>query len=192
MITWISKGPLAALLLGLALAGCEPGAGGSGSAALPSARLSAGDVALVAPQGYCIDRRALRAAFALLGRCDALGQPEATASLGRPLGAITVSLTPFDPEAPLPSAAENAAALELSAVSSATERSDYLLFRATGPVPTEGFAAQHWRAVTRVRGHLVGLAFYAPAEAGGVGPEERAVLRDLIALIQKANPPASG
>lgn len=36
-----------------------------------------GALTLVAPEGFCIDKRSLKSSFALLARCDTLGTPMA-------------------------------------------------------------------------------------------------------------------
>ncbi len=72
--------------------------GGATSAPLRQAAMANGALTLVAPEGFCIDKRSLKPSFALLARCDNLGDPQG--AYGAPLGLITVSLSTARPDAP--------------------------------------------------------------------------------------------
>ncbi len=188
MITWISKG--GAALCGLfLLSACEEGdAFLAGLAPAPQeptlqATMASGAVTIAAPQGYCIDNRALGQRFALMARCDVIsGQGNAAA----PLSIITVSLSPAPEGAPLPTAQVTAAALGLSNVQNTTQRRDTVIFRADGPAPSQALDGTHWRGTALIGNQIMGVALYGPAGRPPIGREGRGILADLIAGTKAA------
>ncbi len=177
MTTWSSRAAATALAL-LGLAGCEEGFGTTSNAALSQAKMAFGAVTLVPPRGFCIDRNSLKQQFALIARCDALGAPSAAADA--PIGVITVSFSAAQAEGSLPTPEDTAAALDLSNISARRETDNAILFRAQGAAPVEGLSPRHWRATTRVGGHIMGVALYGPSDGRAVSGEGRAILTELI------------
>jgi hypothetical protein len=97
MNTWTFKGLVKALATCLALAGCDAVDGLALSRAfdrepLKSAELADGAITLVAPEGFCIDPRSLKARFALMARCDTLGGDKGQDA---PLAVITATAVPL-------------------------------------------------------------------------------------------------
>ncbi len=190
MNIWTSKGSLAALSLFL-LTACDgvpltlPGAPGA-SQALSQVSMAAGTVTLVAPQGYCIDKRSVRPRFALMARCDVLGA-SAAAALGAPIGIMTVSLAEANEAAPLPGPADTARAAGLTEVTDAVASDGVSLFRAVGPVPVEGLSPRHWRGTARVGGQILGVALYGPADSNVQTDEGRLITREVIERTQAAS-----
>lgn len=192
MNTWNCKGPLAALALTF-LAGCEGGlrgslleslesleglTGGGRDVALSEARMASGEVTLVPPPGFCIDKRSLKQQFALIARCDTLGVPSAAGDA--PIGVITASFTPWVEGVPLPSPAETADALMLQTINDPIVDGDSVTFRATTTKPFAGAASAHWRGTARVGGQIMGLALYAPNDGRALNSEGRALLAAVI------------
>lgn len=183
MITWISKGG-AALCGFLLLSACEDGdaflAGLTPAPQEPTRQvtMARGAVTVAAPQGYCIDNRALGQRFALMARCDVIsGQGNAAA----PLSVITVSLSPAPEGAPLPTPEVTAAALGLSNVQNKSQRRNTVIFRADGPPPSQALDGAHWRGTALIGNQIMGVALYGPAGRPSIGREGRGILADLIA-----------
>jgi hypothetical protein len=196
MTTWICKGPLVALAL-TALAACEGGQGaglldGLGTTIGPKERafsqvnMAGGAVILKAPRGFCIDGHSLKQRFALMARCDKLGAPAAAAGAA-PLGVITVSLSKAVPNTGLPDPTVTATALGLSNVSDLSGDDTTVIFRATGPAPTEDLDEKHWRATALVNGQILGLALYGAKDGQEVSDEGREILTSVIERTRTAN-----
>lgn len=190
MITWTFKG-LAAGAICLALAGCDElatsqagGAAGSQTNALPMASLARGAVALVPPAGYCIDKRSLRASFALIARCDTLG---GTATFGAPLAVITA--TTVSPEV-----ATSAFGGEGETILTRRQRGNLTLLQVRGTPPSADMRNVFWRGIAPVGGQVVGLAVYEAADGSGLGeaaPDLLAqTMRRTITQTARINTPA--
>lgn len=189
MNIWNCKAPVAALALST-LAGCEGGFDTSfldgfslkqKDAALSQAKMAFGAVTLVAPSGFCIDKRSLQQQFAMMARCDTLGVPSAAS--GAPLGVITASFTPTLPGSALPTPVQTAAALGLTAIIDPFADQTQVTFRATGAEALPGASADHWRATARVGDQTIALALHGPAESLALDSEGRDIL---IAVITAA------
>ncbi|MCR8825315.1 hypothetical protein NTA49_02070 [Photobacterium sp. TY 1-4] len=162
----------------MALAGCDTG-GGATSAPLRAASMANGEMILVAPEGFCIDRRSLKSSFALLARCDTLGDPDG--AYGAPLGLITVSLSTIPANAAPISAAALQSALSDGSVLDRIETADAVLLRVQGTAPTrEGLSATHWRGTGQVGSQRVGLAMYGAGDSAATGREGGRVLDRLM------------
>lgn len=196
MTTWTFKGPVAALAL-FTLTGCEAGQrtklvegvlpGTAKQAARPLSRAQmAGDVILVAPSGYCIDRTSLKARFAVMARCDGLGVTLA-GSGAVPRGLITVSLTARKP-GPLPSAAQTAQATQLVVVDAVEESQDKVTFRAQGRIPVSGLSAMQWRGVAAIGGQTAGIAVYGAEQSEILTSVGRTIMHQMIARSIEATP----
>ncbi|MBM1832745.1 hypothetical protein [Pseudosulfitobacter pseudonitzschiae] len=162
----------------MALAGCDVG-GGATSAPPRQAVMANGALTLVAPEGFCIDKRSLKSSFALLARCDTLGDPDG--AFGAPLGLITVSLSTAPAGAPPITAQSMEAALSDGTVLDRRETKDTVLLRVRGTAPArEGLSATYWRGTGQVGSHLVGLAMYGADDSGATGAEGGQLLDRLM------------
>ncbi|MEM6371181.1 MAG: hypothetical protein AAF727_00135 [Pseudomonadota bacterium] len=164
MTTWTSK-PLLAGALCLGLAACADFAGPKGEgSALPFAPLARGSVTLVPPFGYCVDKRSLRASFALMARCDTLG---GTGAFGAPLALITAATV----------AKGNATTADETLGETVLVRRDegsLILLQVDGTPPSSDMRNVFWRAIGQVGDQVIGLALYEPrsgAELGESAPE---------------------
>lgn len=192
MTTWTCKGPAAAIVALSLLAGCEAGQGASfldglnlpaatpGPRAAPvtEAQMMGKGFTLVAPKGYCIDPKNLTARFAIMARCDVLGQ--SSSSRGAPLGIITASISATTPGTTLPTPDQSARAMGLRDVHNTTRHSKSVVFRATGTAPTQDVADQQWRGTALIGGYVIGLAVYGPKNSAAVSGEGGALLSALI------------
>ena len=192
MITWTSRGFIAALALAF-LSACEGMPAGTGALAakpkpqaLARATLGKGAVTLVPPPGYCLDRSSIGDGFALMARCDALGAPLGTAG-GAPVGFITVSLMRDQGKGTLPRAVQTARALGLTGISQETEQAGILTYRAEGPPPAPSIASSHWRATGRVGNYLISVAVYGPANSRTITGEGRGIARMVIERTRAAS-----
>lgn len=193
MNTWISK---ASALMGCALllAGCEPASGtggfgflqsGSGGLFSPAAPvrstvLADGNVTLVAPDGYCIDARSQRATFALMARCDRLGEEDANAT-AEPVALITATLTPAGEDVTLDAADIVPAGFD---VVDRLQRDTRVVVRVVGTPPEKSFHKDHWRGAAEVNGYVLGLALYTDAEMPPLGPYGRLMLDQSLSASQ--------
>lgn len=194
MITWNFKKPLAAVALGLlaTCGGTETGlfSGLAGTTSgnetpLRQVTMAGGAVSLVAPDGYCVDRRGLRARFVLMARCDTLGAVDLAGDA--PLGLITVSLSAADPAGDLPAPQVTAAALDLTDIANIETGDNLVLYRATGPVPTEEVDPRHWRATTLIARQLLSIALFGPRNGRAVSDEGRGIVQAFIDRTRAAN-----
>ncbi len=194
MNTWTCNRVLfgAALLAGLAacsetaggLFSSEPGA--RANTALPRAEMMRGALTLVPPDGFCIDRRGLRADFAVIARCDSLGSGSAAADA--PLGFITVSASPL--AGPFQtSAAENLPGPG-TAVLSRREENGARILHLTGPTPA-GTDARHWKAAMSVGSHAVAFSAYGPPNGRLAAEEGGALIASLARRTQAASAPGA-
>ena len=192
MITWTSKGVLAALGLTV-LAGCESGSLPFGTPfdQATRAELAGGAVTVAAPPGYCIDQQALRRAprgdFALLARCDTLGLRGVFS--GRRLALMTVTTAPRKAaDAPPPGLDEVARAAAPAQVIETGMAGDLPLVRLETPGGSVGAAApQHWRSAFALNGQLVALALYAPGTEAGDNKAGADLLADLAERTRRAS-----
>ncbi len=197
MSTWSCKAAIAGAGLTL-LGACEGGPGidlldglstGGGTdkkdLALSQSLMANGALTLVPPQGFCIDRRSLQQRFALMARCDTLGAP--SVARGAPLGFITVSVTPADAEATLPTAQQTADAAKLSRIEGESASAETLTYRAEGVPPVKDVAVVHWRGKARVAEQFIGVALYGPEGGRAVSAEGREIVLDLIRRTKEAS-----
>ena len=198
MITWTCKGPAAAIVALSLLAGCDEGQGAAFLDGLNLPAATTGPAApvtevsmmgnrftLVAPKGYCIDPKNLTARFAIMARCDVLGQ--SNTSRGAPLGIITASVSAAKLGTTLPTPDQSARAMGLSGVHNRTQHSKSVVFRASGTAPTQDVADQQWRGTALIGGYLIGLAVYGPKNGAAVSGEGGALLSALITGTRARN-----
>ena len=181
MNIWTSKVGAAALVC-LTLAACEDGFGLPGAGlpddGLRSATLSRGAVMLVPPPGFCIDRRSLRARFALMARCDTLGS---TGADDAPLALITVTTVPSTTDAALTGDALGA---QSETVLDREDRSGLTLIRVRGTPPSPALRETYWRAASRVGTEIVGLAIYEAEDGAPLGPQAPRLLQEAMQRTQ--------
>jgi hypothetical protein len=145
--------------------------------ALSKAVMAGGAIALVPPEGYCIDKSSLRPQFALMARCDVLGAGRAPANV--PLALITASTVPMKDGAAAPSASELSRALGKARVLQVQDRAGLALVQAVGDIGLDGLGDRYWRGAFSVNGVLVGLALYAPQNGGASGTDGAKILNRL-------------
>ncbi|UWR22298.1 hypothetical protein [Sulfitobacter sp. S190] len=138
-----------------------------------------GDIALVPPDGFCIDPQTLRQEFALLARCDVLGAP--TGAAGAPLGVMTLSLTRVGRNARQPTPLEISAAAGVSAPADVVTKGDVVLYKTRGTPPVDGMDTAHWRALSQVGTVVMGAAFYGPTNGRAVSAEGALMIRRMFA-----------
>ncbi|MBR9652399.1 hypothetical protein [Thalassovita aquimarina] len=174
MIDGTAKSALRVIALGvslLSLSGCLSIAGLPDNAeeepdlGLHRAELAGGDVVVVPPQGYCIEKETLRiratGGFALLASCETLTGYVSGYDV-EPL-VLTVTAVPRQSEAPEPDAEEIAAALGDRTVLRRVHGDGLTIVQV---MASEGLTPQddprHWRAMMVLNGKMVGLALYGP------------------------------
>ena len=178
MNTWTSRVCLTALVC-LIVAGCDegivlPGDSSKSADALLSAELGRGAITLVAPQGFCIDPRSLRARFALMARCDTLG---AAGAEDAPLALITATSVTATSTGPI-TAQELGAGAET--VLERQEVRGVTLIRVQGTPPGPGLRDTYWRAARRIGTQIVGLAIYEGTDATRLGPRAPRLLEQTM------------
>ena len=151
MIIWTSKAALVGAAC-MALAACDDlaGVGGAQNNGLPVASLARGAVNLVPPVGYCVDKRSVRARFALMARCDTLGGGP---SFGAPLAVITAATVDQ-------SAIDASINEDSETILSRRSSDDLTLLEVNGTPPSPDMRPVFWRAVGQVGEQIIGLAIY--------------------------------
>lgn len=169
MNTWTCK-VLVAGLACLALSGCEGGlnlpglnAAQDNAPVLRMAELGGGAVTVVPPQGYCIDPASLKQRFALMARCDTLGE---ASGLGAPLALITATAVPAQDDAVLTAADIGAGA---EAVLDSQDRAALTFVQVQGQAPRPGLSDVYWRTAGRIGDQIVGLSIYEPVDGLALG-----------------------
>jgi hypothetical protein len=183
MNTWTSKGPLT-ILLCLALAACKigPGEGGAQKTLPTQVLMLNGAAHLAAPEGYCIDTRSLKRAFALMARCDAMGA--GAGNPGAPLGLITASFIAAGEGHPLPAAEEIAATAGAVRVNENVQSDGIVLLHAEGPAPLADLSPVHWRGAARAGDAMMAVAVYGPPGSATTGAEGKRLATELIKRTQ--------
>lgn len=176
----------AALLVGLAA--CSETAGGLFSSgarpntALPRAEMVGGALTLVPPDGFCVDRRGLRADFAVMARCDSLGA--GTGSQGAPLGFIAVSVSPLT--GPFDAAVvEEALPGPGAAVLSRRNEAGARILHVTGTTPP-GTDARHWKALMPAGAYAVAVSAYGPPDGRLAAEEGGALIASVARRVRVA------
>lgn len=208
MSTWTSEAPragragsirctatrLAALgLVVVTSAGCLGLGLGAGrpAPAIREATLAGGAVVVDAPTGYCIEPGSIESAtesgFALLGRCDLLTGEDIPAPVSAAI--LTVSVTAGAEPGTPPDADELVRAIGRNRIVEKAEGDGLFLFHvdSTEPVTRSG-DSRHWRAITAINGHTVGLAAYGAEGSNVSGESGRYLLRALARRIREASP----
>ena len=171
---------------GFALPSFDFGLGGGEfrrNVALVSAEMAEGQVKLVPPDGFCIDKRGLQQNFAVLARCDSLGGRGGAQDAM--LGMITVAVTPEEGDVVLGEFIADivpANAEQLSDIAG----DEMALVQLRGDVPS-GADSTHWRGVTRASGHLLSVAAYAPMDGEFAGEAARNSLQQMASRTRAAS-----
>ena len=206
MSTWISRvlyTVCPALGLLLALAGCDEPANpfsaesmgfvqNGGSRPPTQISLVDGDIRVIAPKGYCIDRRSVRqgsdTGFALLARCDTLG---ASGRFGtHELAIVTVAISrrqPADTAGPTVAQLKRAAS-PAKVLGNRSGEGLVLLRLQSGAMKVPGVSSEHWRGAFALKGYLVGLGLYAPESSPMLDRTGAELLRDLTRRMRSASP----
>ena len=188
MNTWTCKGLLTALATCLALAGCDAWDGLAlgklfNPEPLKSAELAGGAVTLVPPAGFCIDRRNLKADFALMARCDTL---DGDSGEDAPFAVITVTAIQLTTDAAVVAAdlvTENETILS-------RETSDSLtLVQVQGDPSIEIANSVYWRAVGQIGSHGIGLAIYSADNRPALGHRAPVLLEQFMQRSQAQKGP---
>lgn len=190
MSIWTCKARAFAAFGVIALAACDAlpvpqATGGGGAKALTQTDLARGGVRLVAPEGYCIDRRSLRARFALMGRCDTLGVDGFFRD--KDLAIITTSTVPVAAGTPNPGANALAAEPDAELVSS-VERDglSFVRLRSRSGGRIEGVGDTFWRTAFVLNDQLVSFVLYAPAGSPALEREGLRTLERAVRVTQAA------
>ncbi len=197
MSTWISKAGLT-LALTFGLAACDaPQAGGGleflsggggglfeAAAPLEQTDMAGGAVTLVAPSGFCIDRRSVRSNFALMARCDRLGgNPDGSAF--EPLALLTATILDKGDASAL---SEKDVLPDGFKVIDRLNGARSLVLRVDGPPPSQNLNRDHWRGATQVGAYVVGISVYTPADEPPLGPYGRVLLNQSLAATRENSP----
>ena len=213
-----AMGPVLALGLVMALAGCLGEGGGFGflsekaangavsqaagdlratpraakKAPLAKAALVGGKVVVQGPRGYCVDpgtlRRGIGGGFALIASCNSLSGELSGVDVEPAVMTVQVQSGLTRKEAP--SAGAMAAAL---APERALERVDgdalSLVHMAGGGDRDLPMSdPKHWRGAMMINGYLVGLAVYAPKGSALAGKGGKRLIVDLAETLRDASP----
>lgn len=176
MTTWTSNIVLAGAAC-LALAACDDlgGLTGPQDDGLPFVSLARGAVNLVPPIGYCVDKRSVRARFAVMARCDTLG---GTPTFGAPLAVITAASIDQD-------AGGGAAGAGGETVLSRRTSGALTLLEVKGRPPSPEMRDVFWRAVAPVGTQVIGLAIYEAASEDPLGDRAPALLVETMRRTQE-------
>jgi len=152
--------------------------------------LAGGQVKLVAPEGYCFDRRSIRRSaqrgFAIMARCDTLGVRGFFAA--HDLALVTITTAPQTPDAAAPTLAALAKTGGDAKVLSRQSRDGLMMIRFdSGPHEMTDVSESYWRAAFTLNGQLVGLALYAPEGSAALSGAGAALLSDLTRRTRKAS-----
>ncbi len=185
MNTWTCKG-LAVAVTCLALSGCEGGftlpaglqATSRTAPVLRMADLGRGAVTLVPPQGYCVDPASLQQRFAVMARCDTLGDASGD---GAPLALITATTITAATQSELTaddlgSGAETILQLE--------EREALTLVQVQGAPPRPELRDVYWRTAGKVGDQIVGLTIYEVEGGISLGPLAPELLQQTMQRTQ--------
>lgn len=194
----MNTGICKSLLLGLAvvLTGCSESDAlgflqdgivpGIAKTAKPFAQvgMAQGALTLVPPEGFCIDPKSVTQNFAIMARCDVLG--DRSSAQDAPLGVVTISLA----------RSAGTGAVSASTLSGGVADGRVLAQETLGGVtylhmeadaPSDGLSDIHWRAVDQIKGYDVALALYAPDGSAALGGDGPRILRSLLERTKSAS-----
>ncbi len=200
MIDGKAKSALRAVVAGvllMSLSGCLSlsGFGGEEDEApdlgLHRAELAGGDVVVVAPQGYCIQRETLRSGatggFALLASCETL--TGYISGYDVEPAVMTIAAVPRHSEAPEPDAEEIAASLGDRKLLRRIHGDGLTIVQVEAP---EGLTPEddprHWRAMMVLNGKMVGLAVYGPKGSAVTGEKGLTMLSWQAEQLREESP----
>ena len=192
MRIWTSE-VLIALIACLLLSACDEVAGtfGGSQAGQPftATRLVGDSVTLVAPRGYCIEKRSVRrgtrSAFALIARCDTLGAGGYFDSDDLALITVTVESTNLSTQ---PDMQDVELSLQPAKPTRSRTISGIPFVRVTDTRHSvDGASARVWRSAFLVNGNMVALALYAEDGSAMLGDDGARLLADLARRTQQAS-----
>ncbi|THH36587.1 hypothetical protein E4Z66_06450 [Aliishimia ponticola] len=193
MSTWTCKRSIVTLVVTVGLSACSADSSDGGFSlfepieqqetpdgarknhALRSAKMARGEIAIVPPNGFCLDKRVHSRDFTVLARCDSLGGRGGAQDAA--LGMISVAVAP--------AADDDVAAHVLTAlvqgqgeIVEMRQDGDVALAHLRGDVP-DGADPAHWRGVIRIGSHMMSMAAYAPPGGVIAGAQGQQVLSSL-------------
>jgi hypothetical protein len=182
---------LAALLLCVLSAGCEPG---SGLDPRPAVSVLGGAAQIGLPRGYCIDKSASRdtgkTAVVFLGRCSSSAKTQPaliSIALGEAgsAGVMTASGAElakfFQSTEGRRTLSRNGRAKDVRVISAAGRENLFLLHLYDAPV------GEYWRAITAIRGRLLTITTIGSRQQPLAPAEGRKLLDATVASMQAAN-----
>ncbi|MEM7732375.1 MAG: hypothetical protein AAF280_06265 [Pseudomonadota bacterium] len=187
-----------ALMMVFSLSGCLGsdfagfGAGGDVQRdVLRTTTLYDGDVVVVGPPGYCIDKKSMRKrktqGFVILASCESLSGVR-----GQEVEPVIMTLTVLPDRAGVtrPRAAAVAASMPDLQVIDSVDLNELSLvhFASGGNAAFQGKDPKHWRGALAINGHLIGLALYA-RQGSSAAEEDGQDLLVALAQNTKANSP---
>jgi hypothetical protein len=157
--------------------------------AVTQIEMADGQVALAAPRGYCVDtartKHAADQSFALIARCDRLGQRSNTTHT-EPLAVIAISVIPQPKGTGPMTDAKLEAAQEQGTVDRRHNRPDIAMIRVTNTADRAHAGSHLWRGAFRVNGQIVGATLYAPDGSPALGNAGADLLENFARATRKA------
>lgn len=158
---------------------------------LTQTTLAGGAIAIAGPAGYCIDRQTWRddgeSGFVLIAPCTHTDGSDAREGAVAPL-VVSVTVGPPGAAADLPEPAALAELAGMPLIAGQTRDGLVLVHLSDGgrsAIPDGD--ARHWRGAFLQKGHLLGLALYAPEGSALADAEGAAFLTALRARIEALN-----
>jgi len=155
------------------------------------AALAGGEVIVVPPQGYCIQKDSLKSrrdgGFALVASCERL--TGFVSGYQVPPVVMTISAVERDSTAPEPSAAEVSAGLGDRQVLRRLHGDGLTVVQVMDPAPLSVESdPKHWRGMMVINGHMVGLALYGAKGSAETGERGLTQLMWLAEQIREESP----
>lgn len=199
--------PLWAGAFALALVGCVTPEGGAPIPVQTQAHVSAGDIVIAAPRGFCVDPKTLRDApggsFVLFGHCQAMARdpaqprPSAPVLLSATLGPaddlsdnarINAIAAFFKTDIGRATLARSGRSEDVDLIEAQPGQGRLLLKIRDRSAPTSVAKAQvFWRMITVIEGRIASLSVMPLAENQVPDARQRELLAEFIARIRAAN-----
>lgn len=186
---------LIALSAALLLLGCDELEGQlsspfAASRGLTQAPLAGGAVQLVAPVGYCVDRRSLRRSndggFALLARCDTMGGPSSSRRYDLALMAVTTRPAKPSTQPPTIEGLVRAAAPS-RVIGRAGNRELPIVLLDGGPPIQPAVSSRHWRGAFLLNEQIIGVSLYAPEGSPALDRKGAELIGELAVRTRRAS-----
>lgn len=158
---------------------------------LVKTEMAGGDIVLVGPSGYCIDKSSLtnrrNRGFALLASCRILTDGAAGPVVEPAL--LSVTVTPMPTNRQVPSPQEIALAADAPLLDGKTSNGVAMAHLGDAGDSVVGTGdPNHWRAAFAQNGHLIGIALYAPAKGVMAGRAGASMIANLAQSIKTQSP----